>query len=204
MEAALYARVSTRDKDQNPENQLRILRKFCDDSGWTYTEYVDQASAKDYKRRTQWQQLQKDARLKRFDVVVVFRLDRAFRSSRECANLVEDWYERGIRFKSINEDVIDTTTSMGRFILQIMAAVAELESNIIRERVRAGMERTIAEGKRVGRKPICVPVENIINTLQRSTSVSEAARELGVSRAYIHQELGKVGKEPFDLVRGLK
>jgi len=148
IKVAMYARVSTDDKEQNPETQLYALRNFCRDADWqVYKEYVDLARARDYKHRTAWQQLQKDARQHKFKAVLVFRLDRAFRSVRECVNLVEDWYDRGIRFKSVAEDVIDTTTAQGRFILQIMAAIAELESSIIGDRVAAGMARAKAEGK---------------------------------------------------------
>ncbi|MBA7577992.1 hypothetical protein ES708_19848 [subsurface metagenome] len=80
MKVALYARVSTDDKEQNPETQLLALRNFCNDAGWeVYREYVDYGRAKDYKHREAWQQLQKDARQHKFKVVLVFRLDRAFR-----------------------------------------------------------------------------------------------------------------------------
>ena len=152
LRVAIYARVSTDDKEQTPETQLYALRKFCKEAEWeVYQEYADQARAKDYTRRVAWQQLQKDARQHKFGLVLVFRLDRAFRSVRECLNLIEDWYERGITFKSISEDVIDTTTSQGRFILQIMAAIAELESSIISDRVKAGMARAKSQGKHVGR-----------------------------------------------------
>ncbi|MFA7218200.1 MAG: recombinase family protein, partial [Dehalococcoidales bacterium] len=131
MSVALYARVSTDDKNQNPETQLYALRNYCSSAGLEiYREYVDYARAKDWKRRKSWTELQKDARQRKFKTVLVFRLDRAFRSVKECVNLVEDWYERGITFKSLSEDVIDTTTSSGRFILQIMAAIAEIESSI--------------------------------------------------------------------------
>ena len=152
MRCAIYARVSTDDKEQTPETQLYALRKFCCEAKWeVFHEYVDKARAKDYTHRVAWQQLQKDARQHKFNLVLVFRLDRAFRSVRECLNLIEDWYERGITFKSISEDVIDTTTSQGRFILQIMAAIAELESSIISDRVKAGMARAKSQGKHVGR-----------------------------------------------------
>lgn len=150
MKAALYARVSTGDKNQDPETQLYTLRQFCETAGWeVYQEYVDRARAKDYTNRKQWQQLQKDARQRKFKVVLVFRLDRAFRSVRECVNCLGDWHERGIGFKSLGEDIIDTSTSQGRFILHIMAAVAELESAVIGDRVTAGMARAKAQGRRI-------------------------------------------------------
>lgn len=152
MRVALYARVSTDDREQNPETQLYALRRYCQDADWEiYQEYVDIARAKDYAHRQRWLQLQKDARQHKFQTVLVFRLDRAFRSVRECLNLIEDWHERGIAFKSISEDVIDTTTSQGRFILQVIAAIAELESAIISDRVKAGMTRAKSQGKHIGR-----------------------------------------------------
>ncbi|MBA7467756.1 hypothetical protein ES707_02977 [subsurface metagenome] len=203
MKVALYARVSTDDKEQNPETQLFALRNFCQDAGWEiYQEYVDYARAKDYKHREAWQQLQKDARQHKFKVVLVFRLDRAFRSVRECVNLVEDWYDRGIRFKSIAEDVIDTTTSQGRFILQIMAAIAELESSIIGDRVAAGMARAKAEGKHIGRKLLDVSVISIYDELREYSSVGRAAEKLGCSRSYIYAELAKFGTTPRDVIEG--
>jgi len=203
IKVAMYARVSTDDKEQNPETQLYALRNFCRDADWqVYKEYVDLARARDYKHRTAWQQLQKDARQHKFKAVLVFRLDRAFRSVRECVNLVEDWYDRGIRFKSVAEDVIDTTTAQGRFILQIMAAIAELESSIIGDRVAAGMARAKAEGKPIGRKLLAVSVISLCDALQHSSSVEQAAEKLGCSRTYIYKELAKLGTTPRDVTKG--
>lgn len=203
MKVALYARVSTDDKEQNPETQLLALRNFCQDAGWeVYREYVDYARAKDYKHREAWQQLQKDARQHKFKVVLVFRLDRAFRSVRECVNLVEDWFDRGIRFKSIAEDVIDTTTAQGRFILQVMAAIAELESSIIGDRVAAGMARAKAEGKHIGRKLLDVSVISICDALWNSPTVGAAAERLRCSRSYIYAELAKFGTNPKEVIEG--
>jgi DNA invertase Pin-like site-specific DNA recombinase len=203
MKVALYARVSTEDKEQNPKTQLYALRQFCKDANYeVYKEYVDEARAKDYQHRRAWQQLQKDARMHKFKAVLVFRLDRAFRSVRECVNLVEDWYERGIKFRSISEGVIDTTTAQGKFILQIMAAIAELESSIIGQRVAAGMARVKAEGRPLGRKLLNIPVDKIYNSLRSNRTVAGAARDLGCSRAYIHQELKKYGVTPQDVIKG--
>jgi len=203
MKVALYARVSLDDREQNPETQLYALRNFCRDAGWEiHQEYVDRARAKDYKHREAWQQLQKDARQHKFKVVLVFRLDRAFRSVRECVNLVEDWYDRGIRFKSVAEDVIDTTTAQGRFILQIMAAIAELESSIIGDRVVAGMARAKAEGKPIGRKLLGVSVISLYDALRDSATVEPAAEKLGCSRSYIYAELAKFGTTPRDVIEG--
>jgi len=201
MKVALYARVSTDDKYQNPETQLYSLRQYCKDAGWeVYQEYIDYARARDYARRKAWQQLQKDARQRKFKAVVVFRLDRAFRSVRECLNLVEDWFDRGISFKSVSEDVIDTTTHQGRFILQIMAAIAELESGIISDRVVAGMQRAKDQGKQLGRPELNIPVNTIVDRLEATRSIRQAAKDLGCSRAYIYRELAAYDRNPKEVI----
>ena len=201
MKAALYARVSTDDKNQNPETQLHALRQFCKDAGWEICgEYIDRARAKDYTNRRQWQQLQKDSRQRKFKVVLVFRLDRVFRSVRECVNCLGDWHERGIAFKSLEEDVIDTSTSQGQLILHIMAAAAKLESAVIEEWM-VEMSRAKAAGRLVGRKPLNIPVNNICDALQACSSISAAARTLTCSRGYIHKELAKYGINPGGVIR---
>ena len=203
MKVALYSRVSTDDREQDPETQLYALRQFCQDAGFEiYKAYVDRARAKDYGRRKEWQQLQKDARMRKFGVVLVFRLDRAFRSVRECVNCLEDWHGRGITLKSIKEEVIDTTSSQGRFILHIMAAVAELESAVIGERVAAGMARAKAQLKHIGRKPLNITVNLICDALRDSSTVAHAAKKLGCSRGYIYKELAKYEVTPDDVIKG--
>jgi DNA invertase Pin-like site-specific DNA recombinase len=203
MKVALYARVSTDDKEQAPETQLYALRQFCRDANYeVYQEYVDQARAKDYARRKSWQQLLKDARQYKFKLVLVFRLDRAFRSVRECVNNLEDWHERGIGFKSIKEDMIDTSTSQGKFMLQIIAAMAELESSIIGDRVRAGMARAKSQGNTFGRKPLAIPLQTIYNTLQEALNTTRAAKQLGCHRTYINKRLREYGVLPKDVIEG--
>ncbi len=207
MKVALYARVSTDDHNQDPETQLFALREFCQKAEWEIAgEYVDRARAKDFKHRTAWQQLLKDARAREFKIVLVFRLDRAFRSVRECTNTVQDWFDSGITFKSLREDVIDTTTSQGKFILHIMAAVAELESAIISERVTAGIARIQAEGKRYGRKTLLekrgITSQLVCEALQRNGSVRLCADELKCSIPYLYKALKPLGLNPVKVAKG--
>ena len=151
MKAAVYARVSTADKDQDPETQLHAVRRFCADKGWEITgEYVDKASAADLRGRVRWRELI-DRRLRGVDVLVVFRLDRAFRSVAHLHKTLEDLEAQEVQFVSVNEPQMDTTTAMGRFVMTLLAAVAELELSTIRERVNAGMARARAEGQTIGR-----------------------------------------------------
>jgi DNA invertase Pin-like site-specific DNA recombinase len=154
MKISLYARVSTSDKDQDPLTQLLPLRDFCTARGWEiYREYVDQAPANDLVHRTQWRQLLDDAAKKKFSVVLVFKLDRAFRSVKHMHDTVAAWELVGVSFKSLREQ-FDTSTALGRLLLNLLASLAEFELELIRERVKAGMERARRQGRKIGRPKV--------------------------------------------------
>ncbi len=151
MRVALYARVSTKEKDQDPETQLVALREYLLSIGITdWTEFADRASANDYKHRISWADLLAGIRRRQFNVVYVWKLDRAWRSTRKCLNTLYDWQDRGVGFRSLQEPLIDTTTSTGSYVLAIFAAGAEFESGMISERVRAGMHRARKQGHPLG------------------------------------------------------
>ena len=152
MRVALYARVSTRDKDQNPETQLMRLRDFVAvHPDWHVTkEYVDVASANALGHRTAWKALTDDAIKHKFDAVLVFKLDRAFRSVKHMHDTLAVWEPLNIGFLSAQEG-FDTTTALGRLLLNLLASLAEFELEMIRERVTAGMDRAKRQGKRIGR-----------------------------------------------------
>ncbi len=147
---AIYARVSTRDHGQDPELQLVPLREWAAAHGGRITEYVDLASAADLRGRTAWRRLLDDARHHRLDTVAVWKLDRAFRSSLEAASTLEELHRLGVDFASITQD-IDTTTPAGKLLFSILAAVAEMERDLIVERVREGMKNAQRKGARIGR-----------------------------------------------------
>ena len=154
MRIAIYARVSTSDKDQEPETQLMPLRDYCIAQGLeVYDEYVDYASANDLARRVQWRRLLDDAAKRRFKMVLVFKLDRGFRSVKHMHDTLSAWELVGVSFNSLTEQ-FDTSTAMGRLILNLLAALAEFELELIRERVKAGMERARRQGKRIGRPKV--------------------------------------------------
>jgi DNA invertase Pin-like site-specific DNA recombinase len=196
--AAIYARVSTDDKEQNPETQLIHCREYCRNAGYDIIgEYVDKARAKDYKRRRRWAEMLAEGRQHRYDIVVSLRLDRPFRTVRECANTLNDWLDAGIKFRSVQQDIIDTSTSSGRFITWILAAAAELESSWIGERVAAGMARAKAEGRPIGRKRLAakrgLDITTIVQTLRTSPSISAAARTLKCSRRHVTRQCRTAG-----------
>ncbi|MFC1935657.1 recombinase family protein [Chloroflexota bacterium] len=151
MKVAIYARVSTSDKDQNTETQLMPLRDFCEFQRWeVYREYVDQVSANDFAHRFAWRNLLDDAARRRFQVVLVFKLDRAFRSVKHMHDTLSAWETVGVSFKSLREQ-FDTSTALGRLLLNLLASLAEFELELIRERVKAGMDRARKQGHRIGR-----------------------------------------------------
>jgi DNA invertase Pin-like site-specific DNA recombinase len=152
MRVALYARVSTKDKDQNPETQLRPLREHAagtDDE--VVGEFVDKASADDLRGRREWRRLLDLARARKVSLIVVWRLDRAFRSVFDGATTLQMLRSCDCGIRSLQEPWIDTTTPMGEAMFHITMAWAQLEKGVLVERTRAGMERARAEGKLIGR-----------------------------------------------------
>src|SRR5712691_8140495 len=174
MRAALYARVST--LEQEPENQLQELRRYLDARGWTATEYVDRGVSGAKDRRPALDQLLADARRRRFDVLVCWRLDRLGRNLKHLITLLDELQALGVAFVSLAEG-IDATTPAGKLQMHILGAIAEFERERIRERVLAGLGRARAQGKRLGRPPAAVTGEQFASVAH--LSVRDAARALG-------------------------
>ena len=150
MRVALYARVSTWDKDQNPETQLHQLRAWAAaHEHQVIGEYVDQASATDMRRRAAWADVMDQAAL--WDVLAVTKIERAWRSTVMMHHDLEDLDRRSKGFVATTQP-FDTTGSYGRLGLNILAAFAEFERDMIRERTREGMARARAEGKPIGKR----------------------------------------------------
>jgi DNA invertase Pin-like site-specific DNA recombinase len=190
---ALYARVSTTE-NQDPETQLVALRDFARFQGFEIAgEYVDHAPANDLRGRTAWRRLLDDGAKRRFTAVVVFRADRAFRSVKHMHDVLSVWQAEGIDFLSARES-FDTRTALGRLLLNLLASLAEFELEVLRERVKAGIDRARRQGKRLGRPPAVAPetwrqMEPLVRG--EKVSVSEAARRLGVSRTTIRRLLSR-------------
>jgi DNA invertase Pin-like site-specific DNA recombinase len=176
MKAASYLRVST--FDQEPENQRAELARFVAARGWTSVEYCDHGVSGAKERRPALDTLLKDARRRRFDVLVVWRLDRLGRNLRHLIVLLEELQALGIAFVSLNEG-IDATTPAGKLQMHILGAIAEFERARIAERVRAGLQRARAQGKTLGRPrktPVTIEVPG-------GGSIREAALAWGVSKS---------------------
>src|SRR6266851_6048144 len=158
MRAAIYARVST--VDQEPENQLQEVRRYVEARGWTATEYVDRGVSGAKDRRPTLDRLLADAKRRRFDVLVCWRLDRLGRNLKHLITLLEDLQALGIAFVSLAEG-IDATTPAGKLQMHILGAIAEFERARIAERVKAGLQRARTQGKRLGRPRVAVPIERL-------------------------------------------
>ena len=185
MRAAVYARVST--LDQEPENQLQELRSYVSARKWQAAEYVDRGVSGAKESRPSLDALLKDAKRRRFDVLVVWRLDRLGRNLRHLVLFLDELQALGIAFVTLGEG-IDTSTPAGRLQLHILSAMAEFERARIAERVKAGLARAKAQGKRLGR-PRRLGLTSADRLAVTGLSVREAAAFLGVSRATAHRLL---------------
>ncbi len=151
---AIYARVSTRDKDQDPELQLTPLRDYVAARGWEASEFVDHAPAGDLAHRTGWRRLLADAAHRRIDLVLVWKLDRAFRSTLDALSTLRDLDHRGVGFASLTQPELDTTSPTGRLVFTILSAVAEMERALIADRVKEGMRHAASKGTKIGRPKV--------------------------------------------------
>ena len=205
MKVAIYARVSTSDKDKDPETQLMPLRDFCAAQGWEVAdEYVDHAPANDQAHRLRWRDLLDDAAKRRFSVVLVFKLDRAFRSVKHMHDTLAAWELVGVSFKSLREQ-FDTSTALGRLLLNLLAALAEFELELIRERVKAGMDRARRQGRQIGRPKVTdrrgfnKRFGDILERLKGGAiSRRQAAIELGIGYATLKRMLDALASEETD------
>jgi DNA invertase Pin-like site-specific DNA recombinase len=181
--ASLYVRVST--LDQHPETQLHELRQFASQRGFEIVdEYTDHGISGTKARRPALDRLLKDAHRHRFDVVLVWSCDRLARSTKHFLQVLDELNDLGIQFLSQRES-IDTDGPLGRAIVVIVSAVAELERSLIVERVRAGMRRAKLDGRRIGRAPLDVDRIAIVSDRRTGLSLTLVARKYGVSRATV-------------------
>ena len=187
MRIGIYARVST--KDQSCELQVRDLRAYCAARGFDLVrEYVDvgQSGAKD--SRPELNKLMDDARKRQFDAIVVWRFDRFARSTKHLLSALEEFRSLGIQFISYQEN-IDTSSALGQALFTIVSAVAQLERDLIRERVSAGIRNARANGKKLGRPKSSVDRERILELKAQGQSVRQIATKLGVGYGTVRSRL---------------
>jgi DNA invertase Pin-like site-specific DNA recombinase len=181
MRAAIYARVSTTNHGQDATLQTRDQHQFAEARGWeVFDDYVDQGVSGSKDSRPELNRLMADARRRKFDIVLVWKLDRFGRSLRHLVNALAEFESLGIAFVSLSDN-LDLSTPSGRLMFNIIGAMAEFERELIRERVRAGMKNAKAKGARIGRPRVTVDAAEIARLRDSGASLREIAARLGVS-----------------------
>ena len=177
----LYSRVSTSGGHQDPEMQLRELREYCERRGWQIVEtYTDAGVSGSKDSRPALNRLMADAHQRRFDAVLVWKLDRFGRSLKHLVNSLAEFEALGIAFVSLRDN-LDLTTPSGRLMFQIVGAMAEFERALIQERVRAGLRNARSKGKRLGRPRAEVSKHEVAALRAQGASWRQIAKELHVS-----------------------
>ena len=185
MRIAIYARVSTDEKGQDPENQLRQLRQWCADAGHTIAhEYIDHESGrKGTKGRRQFARLFEDAHKRKIDCVLFRALDRFTREGMiPTIAYLQRLADHGVSFHSYTEAHLSTDNELvGNILLAVMSSLAKVESQKIGERTRAGMARAKAQGKRIGRPALDPTLQRkIAKQLGAGLSAYAVAKQLGI------------------------
>lgn len=190
MKVGIYVRVSTSDKGQDPELQLGPLRKYATARGWEFFEYLDIGESGIKERRPGLDQLMEDARKRRLNGILIWKLDRLGRSLKHLLTMFEEFHDLGIQFVSYTEN-LDFATPAGRAMASLIGVFAEFERDLIRERVRAGLENARRKGKRPGRRPYfdIASLGTLGRLRDRGMSVRAIAREMKVSKSLVHNSL---------------
>jgi DNA invertase Pin-like site-specific DNA recombinase len=188
MRAALYSRVST--TVQNVQPQIDEMREYCVRRGLQITgEYSDHGVSGSKDSRPALNRLMADANSRKFDVVLVWKIDRFGRSLKHLVNALAELGAVGVAFISLRDN-LDLGTPTGRLMFQIIGAMAEFERELIRERVIAGQQRAMARGTRFGRPLVIVDVERIRAARAKGTSWQAIAQELGIGVATAYRRAG--------------
>ena len=185
---ALYCRISTSTKDQTTENQLRELNSYCDRMGYQVVKvYEDEVSgAKTREKRPSYNQMCKDAFLKKFNTIIGWDVSRFGRSMKEFVSFLADMDEKGIGVIAVKNG-LDTSSSSGRMMMKLIGVLEEWNREMLIERTRAGLARTVANGTKLGRKKITndTMTAKIIELRTAKKTIREIASEVGVSRGTV-------------------
>ena len=192
---ALYCRVSTSDKNQTTENQIRELKSYCERMDYEIVKiYEDEVSgAKSRESRPAYSELIKDAFLKRFDLIIGWDVSRFGRSMKEFVHFLSDMDEKGIGVIAVKNG-LETFSSSGRMMMKLIGVLEEWNREMLIERTRAGLARTVANGTKLGRKKITNDrmTAKILELRTAKKSIRAIASEVGVSTATVQRELKKV------------
>lgn len=176
--------------------QLADLRRYAKDRGMEVSaEFVDLGVSGTKESRPELDRMMDLARKRKFDVVLVWRFDRFARSVQHLVSALHEFRGLGIGFLSFQEN-IDTTSPLGEAIFVIVAAMARLERDITVERVRAGLRRARAEGKKLGRPARSVDLEKVRELLAQGQTMRQVAEELGMGVSSLYRAVARAGSAP--------
>ena len=187
---AVYMRVST--KEQELTTQDSVLTDYCKKREWNiYKKYTDRGISGAKDSRPELNKLKKDAKRKKFDIVLVYRYDRFARSTQHLINSLADFESLDIDFVSYNEG-IDTTTPQGKLFFTMVSGFAEFERNIIRERVKDGVARAIKEKGTWGRRKIKFNEHYAKKEVDKGRSIRSVAKELGINHQTLYNRMATI------------
>jgi DNA invertase Pin-like site-specific DNA recombinase len=201
MKIALYTRVSTSGKGQDTEVQARELREYATRRGWDVVqEYTDNGVSGAKESRPALDRLMQDARRRKFDGVLCWKLDRIGRSLKHLVNLLAELEAVGVALVSFSDN-LDLSTPQGRLMFQIIGAMAEFERSLTVERVRAGIAHARSKGKRLGRPKVSVNAAQINRLRESGASWAVVCRETGLSAGTARRTYQGLAKIPSNSVQ---
>jgi len=199
MKVSIYCRVST--VDQSIEMQRSDLHQYCEHRGFEILrEYADEGVSGTKDRRPALDALMEDARKRLFEGVVCWRFDRFARSTQHLISALDEFRHLGIEIISYQEN-IDTASPLGKAMFTIVAAIAELERNIIVDRIRGGIRRAREQGKRLGRRPLTDPslLRTVLQMKAQGKSIRAIAEAVKVSKSFVHKTCKNTGSQTLEI-----
>jgi len=200
--AAIYVRVST--DQQTVENQIRELRQVAERRGWDVVEIYSDAGisgAKGRAGRPGLDRMLKEASRRKFDIVMAWAIDRLGRSLIDLLGTIQHLEACGVDLY-LDQQAIDTTAPMGKLVFQVTGAFAEFERSMIRQRVKAGLKRAIAQGKRLGRPKVDSTLERKAQKqLQKGVGILKVAKALGLGTGTVQRIKHEMAVDPTTIGR---
>lgn len=197
MRVAIYTRVSTRDKGQDPENQRRQLHEYIQRQGWIFVEeFTDKISGSTSIKRDEFKRMMQEVTRRTFDVILVWALDRFTREGvSETFQHIARLKSHGVEFESYTESHFRTTGPAGELMIAVAAWIAKQERVRMSERVMAGLDVARSKNKRLGRAPLSQETREAILAMRGSASVRQIAAKFNVSKSFVQNVLSIKGVE---------
>jgi len=187
---AIYGRIST--SDQCIETQLQAIRQYCKNQEWEVVkEYLDEGISGSKDSRPALNELKEDCRKGKIKGVIVYKFDRLARSTAHLLECLTLFKQYNIDFVSVTEG-IDTGTSVGKMVYTFLGAIAEFERELIKERVKAGMERAKNAGIHCGRKRVGFDLEKALELRRQGLGYKQIAKHVTASRSTLHRYLKNI------------